>query len=164
MKTEVNLLQRSLASSIAELQRTIQMADTKANIILVLIGVIISLFFNFFVSKDIIPVWQVMTVLILFSIAGAFSLSTLYPRISKKSGKFSIQYYKDIMDMNIQKTMKDFSQKSCDESLIEDYLHSLKALSNIVNKKFSKLRIAYIFFALAVITKIIFESSFWLSL
>src|SRR3989338_3438242 len=87
MKTEVNLLQRSLASSIAELQRTIQMADTKANIILVLIGVILSLFFNFFVFKDIIPIWQVMTVLILFSIAGAFSLSTLYPRISKKLKK-----------------------------------------------------------------------------
>lgn len=164
MKTEVNLLQRSLASSLAELQKTIQMADTKANIILALIGFILSLFFNFFVSKEVIHAWQVMTVLTLFSISGAFSLSTLYPRISKKSGKFSIQYYQDIIGMDVQKTVKELSEKSYDEKLIEDYLQSLKALSIIINKKFVQLRLAYVFFAIAVITKIIFESNFWLSL
>jgi hypothetical protein len=162
MKTDAQLLQRHLSSSISELQRTIQMADTKANIVLVLIGVILSLFFNFFVSKNILPSWQIMTTIGLFFISGAFAISTLYPRVTKKSGKSSTVYYKDMIDMDPQRTARNFTQKNMEETIMEDYLASLQALSIIVDKKFMKLRLSYIFFSLGVILKVVFETAAWL--
>ncbi|MEK6871777.1 MAG: hypothetical protein AABX16_02640 [Nanoarchaeota archaeon] len=98
MKTESRLVSDYLSRSYSELQNMIRHADTKANIILVLIGVILSLFFNFFVSKNILPLWQIMIVLILFFISGFYALIALYPRTAQKNGKFSLLYYIDTQD------------------------------------------------------------------
>ena len=164
MKTDFSVLQRYLASNISELQRTIQIADTKANIVIVLIGVVLSLFFNFFISKNLIPIWQVMIVLVMFFISGIFAFTTLYPRAMKGSGKFSLIYYKDIINLDIKKIARDLSNKNFDQEIVEDYLNSLRAVSIIVDKKIMKLRLSYIFLFLAITIKIIFESFVWLNL
>lgn len=161
MKTESRLVGNYLGGSYAELQNLIRAADTKANILIAIIGAILSLFFSFIITKNTAPVWQVISVLALFFISGGFALSTLYPRISKKSGKFSLIYYKDAININTKEATKDFINKNQEEKIIEDYINSIKSLSLIVNKKFIKLRIAYIIFGLAVILKIIFELYLW---
>ncbi len=162
MKTEIGLLTRYLASNFSELQRTIQIADAKANIVIVLIGVIISLFFNFFISKNVIGGFEAMIILSVLFISGGFAISTLYPRIAKKSGKFSMIYFKDVADIDVKKTMKEFEQKDYQDKIVEDYLNNIKILSSIVDKKFIKLRLAYIFLGLGIITKVFFEFSAWL--
>lgn len=162
MKTEPRLVGNYLGGSYAELQNLIRAADAKANILIAIIGAILSLFFSFIITKNTAPIWQVIIVLALFFISGGFALSTLYPRISKKSGKFSLIYYKDAININTKDTTKDFINKNQEEKIIEDYINSIKSLSLIVNKKFIKLQIAYIVFGLAVILKIIFEIYLWL--
>lgn len=162
MKTDINLLQRYLASNFSELQRTIQIADTKANIVIVLIGVILSLFFNFFISKNLISSFEAMIVLGVLFIAGGFALATLYPRIAKKSGKFSMIYFREVMDIDVKKTMKEFEQKDYQEKILEDYLNNIKIISSIVDKKFKKLRLAYIFLGIGILIKVFFEFSTWL--
>jgi len=161
MKTDSSLVARYLASNHAELQKIIQLADTKANIIIVLIGVILSLFFNFFTAQSSINMFQIITVLSLFFLAGGLALMTLYPRVSKKSGKFSLIYYKDALNAKPEKVINDFIKNNNEEKIIEDYVNNIKALSLIIDKKFKKLRLAYILFGLAIVIKITFEIYFW---
>ena len=161
MKTDIGFVARYLASNYAELQNVIRMADTKANILLALIGVILSLFFSSFISKNPIPMWQVIIILTLFFISGALALSTLYPRFSKKSGKFSLIYYKDAVDVKSKDFIKDIIKNNNQEKLMEDYINNIKAISAIINKKFQRLRLAYILFGLAVVVKVTFELYTW---
>lgn len=157
MKTDSALVARHLASNYAVLQNMIKLADTKANIVIVLIGAILSLFFNILVTNSTFPIWQMGFILTLFFISGGFAISTLYPRGSKKSGNHSLIYYKDAMDIDIEKATRKIIDENSEESIVKDYLTNIKALSGILNKKFNKLRMAYIFFSLAVVIKIILE-------
>lgn len=161
MKSDQRFIGTYLGNSYSQLQNLIGLADTKANIIIALIGVILSLFFNFFVSKSVLPMWQVTSIILLFFISGGFALSTLYPRIPKKTGKFSLTYFKDAIENDIKITSELFINKNVDNIIIEDLIRNIKTLSLIVDKKFTNLRYSYIFFGLAIIVKVIFELFSW---
>ena len=161
MKTEPRLVGNYLGGSYAELQNLIRAADTKANILIALIGVILSIFFNFVISKDLLPKWQVMIVIILFFISGAFAFFTLYPRVSKKTERPSLIYYKDAINIKTNETLSSFIKNNAEEAILEDYINNIKSLSLILNKKFQNLRIAYILFGLAIIIKIINQIYYW---
>ena len=164
MKTDDKLVGQYLSGNYAQIQNIIRQADTKANIIIALIGVILSLFFNFFVSKNLLPMWQVLTVLSLFFISGGLALSTLFPRTSKKTGKFSLTYYKDAIYVDKNKTINMFFNKNSEKEILEDYIDNIKILSKILDKKFLKLKLSYTFFGLAIIIKVIFELLAWLQI
>ena len=69
MKTEPRLVGNYLGSSYSELQNLIRAADTKANILIAIIGAILSLFFSFIMTENTAPLWQVIIVLSLFFIS-----------------------------------------------------------------------------------------------
>jgi len=101
--------------------------------------------------------WQISIILTLFFISGSFALLTLYPRVSKKSGNFSLIYFKDAINVKTGDITKYFVDKNSEEMIIKDYINNIKIVSGIVDKKFNKLRLSYIFFALAIFSKIFFE-------
>jgi len=163
MKTESKLVSDYLSRGYSELQGMIRLADTKANIIIALIGVVLSLFFNFFVSKNILPFWQVMLVLALFFVSGFYALATLYPRLPPKSKKSSALYYMGGMEFTLKSATK-FMSEDCEKEIIEDYIINIQNVSKIIDIKFRKLRLSYLFFGLAIVVKIIFETYVWFSL
>ena len=106
MKTDPRLVGQYLTNNYSQLQNIISRADTKANIVLGLIGAILSLFFNFSITQNNFSMWQVMIVLTLFFISGFFAFSTLYPRTSKKTNNFSLTYYRDAIDIDAKKLLR----------------------------------------------------------
>lgn len=161
MKTDPRFVGQYLTNSYSHLQNIINSADNKANIVLGLIGVILSLFFNFFVTEESIPMWQVIVVLTLFFISGFFAFLTLYPRTGKKTNNFSLTYYKEAINIDTKKTTALFMKTDVEEKIIEDLVNNIKALSNIIDSKFKKLKFSYIFLALGILVKVIFESYNW---
>ena len=161
MKTDLRLMGDYLSRSYTENQNLIRFADTKANIVLALSGVILSLFFNFFVSKGTTSMYQIVAVLVPFVLAGFFAFLSLYPRVGKKTKARSLLYYRDATDLNTKDSLK-FFEEDRQKEIAEDYLNNIKALAGIVEKKFNYLRYAYIFFLLAILIKLIVEFSIWL--
>ena len=51
-----------------------------------------------------------------------------------------------------------------EEKITQDLINNIKELSKIINNKFRNLRFSYIFLALAVLIKVIFELYYWFSL
>lgn len=164
MKTDPRLVGQYLTNNYSQLQNIISRADTKANIVLGLIGAILSLFFNFSITQNNFSMWQVMIVLTLFFISGFFAFSTLYPRTSKKTNNFSLTYYRDAIDIDAKKTTALFMKTDVEEKITQDLINNIKELSKIINNKFRNLRFSYIFLALAVLIKVIFELYYWFSL
>ena len=156
MKTESKLVSDYLSKSYSELQNMIRLADTKANIIVVLIGVVLSLFFNFFVSKNLIPLWQIAIVLLLFFISGFYALVTLYPRLPKKVENPSLLYYMGAIESS-PKIVSKFIDQNYEKEIVQDYIMNIQSVSKIIDVKFRKLRLSYIFFGLAIILKVVFE-------
>jgi len=161
MKTDPRLVGQYLTNNYSQLQNIISRADAKANIVLGLIGVILSLFFNFFITQSLLPMWQVSVILILFFISGFFAFSTLYPRTSKKTGKFSLTYFKDTIGIDTKKTTLLFTKTNAEEEIIVDLINNIKELSKIIDDKFKSLKLSYIFLAIAVLVKVIFELYHW---
>ncbi|NCO11558.1 hypothetical protein CO038_00385 [Candidatus Pacearchaeota archaeon CG_4_9_14_0_2_um_filter_39_13] len=160
MQRDVRPLSEYLGRSYSENQNLIRLADTKANIIIALIGVILSLFFSFLNNFGELPMNLLIITLLPFIASGYFAFLTLYPRGAKASGKQSLLYYKDAMSMDVDKTaskMKNFDF----EDITKDYLANIKALSRIVNAKFRNLRISYSLFAIAILVKLIVEGYSW---
>jgi len=160
MQRDVRPLSEYLGRSYSENQNLIRLADTRANIIIALIGVILSLFFSFLNNFGELPMNLLIITLLPFIASGYFAFLTLYPRGAKASGKQSLLYYKDAMSMDVDKTaskMKNFDF----EDITKDYLANIKALSRIVNAKFRNLRISYSLFAIAILVKLIVEGYSW---
>ena len=160
MQRDVRPLSEYLGRSYSENQNLIRLADTKANIVIALIGVILSIFFSFLNNFGELPMNLLIITLIPFIASGYFAFLTLYPRGAKASGKQSLLYYKDAMSMDVAKTRKkmmDFDYKD----IAEDYLINIKALSRIVHSKFRNLRISYSLFVIAILVKLIVEGYSW---
>jgi len=152
------------ASGLRHQQDVIRLADTKANILLALIGVILSIFFSQVVSSLTLSPTQVTLVLLPFIISGIFGLGALFPRKGKnaKTNK-SIFYFQAAKNIDIKRISSDISGDKAIEKIKSDYLENIKALSTIVEKKVSYLRSAYLFLALAVFIKLFFEITVWIS-
>jgi hypothetical protein len=157
-RTEPRVLATYLSSNYSQLQGLIKHADTKANIMIALIGGILSVFFNFFMSEsNDLPLWQIITILGLLLISGAFSIATLYPRTSRATGNFSLIYFKDAQSVDIDKWTKKFLKSDQEEAITKDMITNIKNISSIVDRKFLNLRFSYILFGLSILIKIIFD-------
>lgn len=160
--TEPRVLITYLSSNYSQLQGLIKHADTKANIIIALIGGILSVFFNFFMSEsNKLPTWQIIMILGLLLISGAFAIITLYPRTPKATGNFSLIYFKDAQEVDVEKWTKKFLRSNQEEAITKDLIINIKNISKILDRKFTTLRISYILFGFSVLTKIIFDLIIW---
>ena len=156
MKTDLRLLGDYVARSYAESQNLIRLADSKANIAIALLGIIFSLFFNFFVSKGKISGVMIAVVLIPFIIAGYFAFSAIFPRAGKTTTSNSLLYYKDANNITSKKWVELF-EKGYAKQIVEDYVKNTQALSKILDRKFKHLRYAYIFLAVGLLVKLTVE-------
>ena len=162
-RTEPRALGAYLGNNYSQLQGLIKQADTKANIIIALIGAIVSMFFNFLVSEsNQLPMWQILIILGLLIISGAYAISVLYPRTAKPTKKFSLTYFKDAQNVDANLWAKKFLNSNQEEVITKDMINNIKAISQILDKKFSRLRMAYMLFALAILIKTIFDIIAWL--
>ena len=106
-RTEPRALGLYLGSNYAQIQGLIKQADTKANIIIALIGAMLSLFFNIFMSEvNRLLLWQIIIIIGLMTLAGGFAISVIYPRVAKPTGKFSMTYFKDAKNVDVNKWSK----------------------------------------------------------
>ena len=158
-RTDPKALAAYLGGNYAQLQGMIKQADTKANIVIALIGALISLFFNVFMNETSkLPIWQIGLILGLLLFSGGYAVSVLYPRTAKPSGKFSLAYFKDAQNVDINKWSKKFFSEDLEELITKDMMNNIKAISMILDKKFSKLRMAYMLFAFAILSKTLFDT------
>lgn len=161
-RTEPRVLSTYLSSNYSQLQGLIKHADTKANIMIALIGGLLSVFFNFFVSEsNKLEMWQIIIVIGLLLISGLFSILTLYPRTPKSSGNFSLIYFKDAQNVDVDKWAKKFIKSDQEETITKDSINNIKNVSKILDKKFATLRISYILFGISILLKIIFDVMVW---
>lgn len=162
--TEPRVLATYLSSNYSQLQGLIKHADTKANIMIALIGGILSIFFNFFMSEsNKLPTWQIIIVLGLLLISGTFAIITLYPRTPKASGNFSLIYFKDAQEVDVDKWTRKFLKSNQEETITKDLIVNIKNISKILDRKFTTLRISYMLFGFSILTKIIFDLIIWIS-
>lgn len=150
-----------LSLTLIENQNLIRLADRKANIILVLIGTIVSIFFRFLVTSEISSQYQIYLILIPFLTSGYFAFLTIFPRTSKNSSKPSLLYFKSSKNLNTNKIVKDLLEPS-EKEIYTDYVENIKALATVIDKKYKYLKYAYIFLAIAILFKIIFETIIWI--
>ncbi|MEK6800661.1 MAG: Pycsar system effector family protein [Nanoarchaeota archaeon] len=160
MKTDTKILSDYLSRALAQQQELIRLADTKASVVLTLIGVILSLFFNYFISKNSVSIIPIILIISLFVISGLFSFIAIYPRKGNSNEKNSLLYYGSAK--NIQKNFLSPLIKNEEEKIISDYVENVKSIAGIVEKKFNFLRYSYIFLAIAILIKIIVEFSSWI--
>ncbi|MEK6914786.1 MAG: Pycsar system effector family protein [Nanoarchaeota archaeon] len=161
-RTDPKALAEYLSKNYAQLQGLMKQADTKANILIALIGAILSIFFNFLMSEsNRLVVWQTATVLSLLLISGTFAILVIYPKISKPSGKFSLTYFKDAQNVDTEKWTKKLINSDQEELITKDIMDNIKIISSILDKKFNKLRIAYILFGASIFIKTIFDAIIW---
>ncbi len=161
MGTDSKLTSEYLVRAYTEYQSLIRFADTKANIVLVLIGVIVSMFFNFFFSKNTPLTFSVYLILLPLILSGFFSFLTLYPRVARKRGRDSLLYFKDAVSTDLKKSLTALMNLTPQE-IYSDYLINIKSLAVIIDKKFFYLRLAYTFLAVGVLVKILYELSLFL--
>ncbi len=161
--TEPRVLVTYLSSNYSQLQGLIKHADTKANIMIALIGGILSVFFNFFMlESNKLPIWQILIVLGLLLISGTFAIITLYPRTPKATGNFSLIYFKDAQEVDVDKWTKKFLKSNQEEIITKDMITNIKNISKILDRKFTTLRVSYMLFGLSIIIKIIFDLIIWI--
>ena len=161
-RTEPRVLATYLSSNYSQLQELIKHADTKANIMIALIGGILSVFFNFFVSEsNKLEMWQIVIVVGLLLISGVFSILTLYPRTPKATGNFSLIYFKDAQNINAEEWTKKFIKSDQEEIITKDSINNIKYISKIIDRKFKTLKVSYILFGLSILLKIIFDIIVW---
>ena len=148
-----------LRTAFADKQRIIALADGKANILLGIIGIILSIFFGLLGSDKSNFNLNVMLILIPFVISGACAIFTVIPRTPKPSNMASLLYFKDTAKLD--KKSIDYVAKFEPEKIYEDYITNMKVLSTIIEKKLRYLRYSYFFLALGVILKLVFEFMQW---
>ncbi|MGK0209434.1 MAG: hypothetical protein ACI83O_000711 [Patescibacteria group bacterium] len=156
-RTNPKALGAYLGANYSAIQGLIKQADTKANIVIGLTGFILSMFFTTFKATDALPIWQITIVLGVLLLGGFFALSTLYPRMAKPSGNFSLTYYRDAMDVDVNKWSKKFLSSDCEALIVKDTITNIKEISKIAHKKYSRLRWSYILLAVGVTLKLSFE-------
>jgi len=98
----------------------------------------------------------------LLILSGAYAVSVLYPRTAKPTKKFSLTYFKDAQNVDANLWAKKFLNSNQEELITKDMINNIKAISQILDKKFSRLRMAYMLFALAILIKTIFDIIAWL--
>ena len=163
-RTDPKALAEYLSKNYAQLQNLIKQADTKANILIALIGGILSVFFNFLMfESNKLENWQIIIVLGFLLISGVYSVLVLYPRTGKKTNNFSLAYFKDAQNVDTEKWTKKFLTSDQEETITRDMIGNIKALSIIIDKKFKKLRIAYMLFGVSIIIKTTFDAIIWFS-
>jgi len=161
-RTDPKTLEGYLSNNYRELQALIRQADAKANILIAVISAILSIFFNFLMSQsNQLSLWQIITVITLLFISGALALSVLYPQTAKPTKKFSLTYFKDAQNVDVDQWTKKILNSNQEEIITKDMIHNIKSVAIILDKKFTKLRIAYILFGLAIILKTIFDALLW---
>jgi len=163
-RTDPKALGVYLGGNYAQMQGMIKQADTKANIVIALIGALVSMFFNVFMSEtNQLASWQVAVILGLLLFSGGYAVSVLYPRTAKPTGKFSLVYFKDAQNVDINKWSKKFFDSDQEELITKDMMNNIKAISMILDKKFTKLRMAYMLFGLAIVSKTLFDALLYFS-
>jgi hypothetical protein len=158
VKTDFKLVGDYVARSYAESQNLIRLADSKANIVIALLGVVFSLFFNFFVSKGVVSGFLIVVVIVPFVISGYFAFSAIFPRMGKSTKSNSLLFYSAANNIDSKKWMELF-EKGYDRQIVEDYVQNTQALSMILERKFKHLRYAYVFLGVGLLVKLIVE--FW---
>ncbi len=162
-RTDPKALATYLGSNYSQMQAMIRQADTKANILIALIGALTSMFFNLLSSDSYtLPIWQTITILSLMLLSGAYAVSVLYPRTAKASGKFSMTYFKDAQNVDVAKWSKRFFEEDQEVTITRDVMTNIKVLSMILDRKFTKLRTAYMLFGISILLKTIFDGLAWL--
>lgn len=156
MKTDPKLVSDYLSRTLTDKMRLITLLDRKANIMIVLIGVVLSLFFNTFFLNKTVNMWQALIIITPFIISGYFSFLTLYPRTRRTEGEKSLANYRIAKDANVNEWVKMFDKDS-EKIIIEDYVANIKALSQIINSKIKVLKLSYTFLAIAILVKIAIE-------
>ena len=163
-RTDPKALAAYLGGNYAQLQGMIKQADTKANIVIALIGALVSMFFNVFISEtNQLAGWQVATILGLLLFSGGYAVSVLYPRTAKPTGKFSLTYFKDAQNVDVAKWSKKFLEEDQEKLITKDMMNNIKAISMILDTKFKRLRMAYMLFGLAIVVKTLFDLILFLS-
>jgi hypothetical protein len=163
-RTDPKALAAYLGGNYAQLQGMIKQADTKANIVIALIGALVSMFFNVFISEtNQLAGWQVATILGLLLFSGGYAVSVLYPRTAKPTGKFSLTYFKDAQNVDVVKWSKKFLEEDQEKLITKDMMNNIKAISMILDTKFKRLRMAYMLFGLAIVVKTLFDLILFLS-
>jgi hypothetical protein len=163
MKPDSRYVATYLSTGLRHQQNLIRLADTKANIVLAFIGVVLSIFFGQFMINNNISSMQMTIILIPFLISGFFGLLTLYPsrgKVQKKSN--SLFYFKEAKALNTSKKSNEITGNQGQEKIIEDFIESIKSLSAISEKKFKNLRFSYLFLALGVLIKLFIEAVIWI--
>lgn len=154
MKRSEEFLQGYLSDAFNHKQELINLADSKANILLGLIGVILALFFKFIVdyTSTITLAMSIFLVLIPFVISGSFALWVIYPRTPKVKKNSPLGLGRGDPSIFVE-GLSEIPLKE----IAKDYNEATQSLSAVVNKKFSYLRYAYLFFVIGVAAKIAIE-------
>ncbi len=163
MKTEPKLLSDYLCKCISEKQEVIRHMDTKADIALVFIGVVLSIFFTEFVKKGEFSIFHVYLILIPFLISGFFAFLAIYPRARSSSKDNSLLDFSSAAISDTKRWLNKV-EKGANREIIEDYLKSNRDLSHIIKSKLKYVRFSYIFLSIGIFIKVIIELFIWIGL
>jgi hypothetical protein len=154
MNVTEEVLQGYLSDALNHKQELINLADTKANILIGLIGVILALFFQF-VVVDISTLtlsFSLLFVLVPFLIAGLLSLIVIFPRTSKEKQNTPLG-----LGMIDEKVFIENASTLPMEIIAQDYKDVINILSRVADRKFFYLRLAYLFFVIGAGAKTLIE-------
>jgi hypothetical protein len=149
------LISDYLIATLQHQQGLIEFSDQKANILLGLIGIILSVFIKDLMG-DILNSWQLVILIIPFIVAGYSAFLALLPRSSTNKGlssKFSLFYYGSASQIEPSKTSKTLMSVS-NQDVYDDYTNTIKALATLNQRKFRYIRLAYIAFAIGIMAKV----------
>ena len=163
MQTDIKLLSDYLSRTVSDKIRLISILDRKANIMLVLIGVVLSLFFNTFFLNRAVNAMQALIIITPFIVSGYFAFLTLYPRTRKTNEIKSLINYQTARNANLKEWEKIFD-RDAEKVIINDYISNIKALSQIIQSKIRVLKLSYGFLAIAILIKIIIEFPVYMNL
>lgn len=151
-----SLINYYLTTAFEDKQRVIHLLDQKANILIGIIGIAISLFFTLFVSDGWEVSLQVFFVLGPLIISGFFAFLTIFPRVPEEAKKGSLLYFKgtqiDTTDEIVQKVSDPDS-----DYMHRDFIENTKILSQIIERKIVFLHISYVFLAIGLAIKTVSE-------
>ena len=145
-----------LISAFRDKQTLVDLADRKANIIIGLIGIILSLFFNVVVQDLSYISIQLAIVILPFIISGFFAFLVFFPRLPRPKEKFSFINFASVAK-STPETISKWVEEITEDRVSQDIAENLQILSRTLILKFTYLKIAYVFLALAVTSKILYE-------
>ncbi|MBS3903248.1 MAG: hypothetical protein KGZ30_02615 [Anaplasmataceae bacterium] len=144
-----------LIATVQHQQGLIEFSDQKANILLGLIGIILSVFIKDLMG-GIINSWQLVLLIAPFIVAGYSAFLALLPRSSTSSSfssKLSLFYYGSASRIESSKISKALMEASV-QDVYGDYTNTIKALAILNERKFRYIRLAYLAFVVGVLAKV----------